>query len=119
LTVIPQDVITAARDGLFKFSVPASVSIAQWAVESEWGKHSPGNNPFGMKPRKGRNDPQQMLMTTEFIKGKKVRIPQPFREFSSIVEAFDAHAELIATAPVYAPAMAALPDRKPIHRQDG
>jgi flagellar protein FlgJ len=95
-----------------KWKVPASVQCAQYGVESGWGAHAPGNNPFGMKPRKGMNDPQQLLWTTEWNpKTKKYeKVQQPFRTFPSIALAFDAHAQLIATAPVYAQAMAALPD---------
>jgi flagellum-specific peptidoglycan hydrolase FlgJ len=65
-----------------------------------------------MKPRKGKNDPQQLLWTTEWSKAKGYyKVQQPFRVFPSIPLAFDAHAQLIAEAPVYAQAMAALPDR--------
>lgn len=106
---IPPDVASAAQASARATGVPASVSIAQWALESGWGAHSPGNNPFGMKPRKGMNDPQQLLWTTEFIKGVKTKVQQPFRKFSSIAEAFVAHAQLLSTAPVYAAAMAVLP----------
>lgn len=55
------------------------------------------------------NDPQQMLATTENIRGKVVHIDQPFRVFPSIAAAFDAHAVLISTAPVYRQAMDVLP----------
>jgi flagellum-specific peptidoglycan hydrolase FlgJ len=109
--LVPPDVAAAARASHRKWKIPASVSLAQWAVESEWGKKSPGNNPFGMKPRKGMNDPFQMLMTREWSKtGGNVRVPQPFRIFPSIAAAFDAHGELLATAQVYARARAVLPD---------
>ena len=108
---IPADIIAAARASQAKWGIPASVSLAQWAVESGWGKHSPGNNPFGMKPRAGRNDPQQMLMTREWSKARgNYYLPQPFRVFASIADAFEAHAELLATAKVYAKARAKLPD---------
>jgi flagellum-specific peptidoglycan hydrolase FlgJ len=52
-----------------------------------------------------------MLSTTEFIKGKYVTVQQPFRKFSTIADAFEAHAELLATAPVYHAAYLALPDK--------
>lgn len=107
--MIPPDIVTAAKSAMTKYRVPASVSLAQWIIESGWGVHSPGNNPFGMKPRKGMNDPSQMLMTHEVVKGKTVSILQPFRKFPSVAAAFDAHATLLATAPVYASAMACLP----------
>uniref|UniRef100_UPI0035C949C8 glucosaminidase domain-containing protein n=1 Tax=uncultured Sphingomonas sp. TaxID=158754 RepID=UPI0035C949C8 len=113
MTQPPQSAVDAARLSMAKWRVPASVSLAQWAIESGWGAHSPGNNPFGMKPRKGMNDPQQMLATMEWspLRRKLVPAQQPFRIFPSIAAAFDAHAALIATAKVYAPAFAALPDR--------
>lgn len=104
------DVVKAAVAAQATWKVPASVSIAQYGIESGWGKHAPGNNPFGMKPRKGKGDPSQILQTTEFVKGAYVSVPQPFRKFASIKDAFEAHAELIATAPVYAAAMASLPN---------
>jgi flagellum-specific peptidoglycan hydrolase FlgJ len=108
---VPPDIAAAARASQAKWRIPASVSLAQWAVESGWGAKSPGNNPFGMKPRTGKNDPFQMLMTREWSKARgNVMVPQPFRTFPSIAAAFDAHAELLATAPVYARARAVLPD---------
>jgi flagellum-specific peptidoglycan hydrolase FlgJ len=110
-TKVPADIVAAAQRSHRKWGIPASISIAQWAVESGWGKHAPGNNPFGMKPRKGKNDPQQMLMTREWSKARgNYYLPQPFRVFASIADAFEAHAELLATAPVYAKARAKLPD---------
>lgn len=113
MTTIPSTVIAAARAAMARRHVPASVSLAQWAIESGWGAHAPGNNPFGMKPRKGKSDPCQNLKTLEWDKTAKAYVScmQPFRTFPSIADAFLAHAELIATAPVYAEAMAALPNR--------
>jgi flagellum-specific peptidoglycan hydrolase FlgJ len=112
MATIPPDVIAAARAASQKWGVPASVQLAQWAIESGWGAHAPGNNPFGMKPRAGKNDPQQLLWTKEWskLRGKLIDVQQPFRKFPSIAAAFDAHGALIATARVYAPAMAKLPD---------
>ena len=104
-------VIACAQASQRKWKVPASVQIAQYGIESGWGAHCPGNNPFGMKPRKGMNDPAQLLWTTEWSKAKGYyKVQQPFRTFPSLALAFDAHAQLIAQAPVYSQAMAALPD---------
>lgn len=106
----PTPVIMAAQAAQAKWRVPACTQLAQWAIESGYGAHSPGNNPFGMKPRAGHSDPCQMLATTEWSQAKGYyKVDQPFRTFTTVAAAFDAHAELIATAPVYAPAMAALP----------
>ncbi len=107
----PADIVKAAQVSARKFGIPASVQLAQWILESGWGKHSPGNNPFGMKVRVGKNDPFLSLTTSEVIKGKTVTIVDKFRKFATIDDAFLAHAELLSTAPVYAPAFKALPNR--------
>lgn len=108
----PADIIAAAQEAQRKWKIPASVSLAQWALESGWGKHMPpgSNNPFGMKVRAGHDDPSVTVPTREVIHGKSVTVQAPFRRFASIADAFDAHAELLATASVYARARAHLVD---------
>jgi flagellum-specific peptidoglycan hydrolase FlgJ len=111
MTTPAANIVAAAREAEAKWRIPSSVSIAQFALESGWGQHAPGRDPFGMKPRSGKFDPAQLLMTTEWSKARGYyKVSQMFRTFASIADAFLAHAELIATAPVYAAAMAALPD---------
>lgn len=108
---IPDDVIAAAQAAEAKWQVPASISLGQWALESGWGAHMPpdSNNPFGMKARSG--DPSVSVETREVDPhGQAYTIIAAFRKFASIAAAFDQHAELLATAPVYAPARACLPD---------
>lgn len=106
--VIPGSVISAARIAMAKYRVPASVSIAQWALESGWGAHAPGNNPFGIKAMRGFA--VQTFATHESQHGHLVACEQRFAAFTDLAQAFDCHAMLIATAPVYAAAMRALPD---------
>jgi flagellum-specific peptidoglycan hydrolase FlgJ len=98
----PADVIAAAQAGAAKWGVPASVTLAQWALESGWGQHMPpgSNNPFGIKARPGV-DPAVNAQT-----GKAQQLAQPFRKFASLAEAFDWHAQLLATRQIYQPAMA-------------
>ena len=106
----PPDIIEAARAAQRKWKIPASISLAQWAVESGWGKHMPpgSNNPFGMKARPG--DPSVTVRTREQDRnGHDYFIEAAFRKFGSIAEAFDAHGELL-NKPVYAKAREALPD---------
>jgi flagellum-specific peptidoglycan hydrolase FlgJ len=95
---------------MHKWKVPASVSLAQWALESAYGKHMPAgsNNPFGMKAVTG----QAFVTATthEVVKGKTITVQAKFRKFSSIADAFDAHGQLLATKPVYAKAMLAAND---------
>jgi flagellum-specific peptidoglycan hydrolase FlgJ len=104
----PSEVIAAARAAQAKYKVPASVSIAQWALESGWGHHSPGCNPFGIKHMAGY--PDQHFLTHEVVHGAQIECEQTFAVFSTLTQAFEAHAALIATRPVYAAAMAVLPD---------
>jgi len=106
----PPDIIEAARAAQRKWKIPASISLAQWAVESGWGKHMPpgSNNPFGMKARPG--DPSVTVRTREQDRnGHDYFIEAAFRKFGSIAEAFDAHGALL-NKPVYAKAREALPD---------
>ncbi len=44
--------------------VPCELTLSQWALESGWGAHSPGNNCFGIK---GDTKSGQLLYTYEFF----------------------------------------------------
>jgi hypothetical protein len=103
---LPQDVIIAAQNSHKKWKVPASVTLAQWALESGWGQHMPPGsfNPFGMKAAEGQ--PFVEVSTREVIHGQSVQVVARFRKFASFDEAFDHHGELLATRPVYRDAMA-------------
>jgi flagellum-specific peptidoglycan hydrolase FlgJ len=104
------EAIASARASQKAFGIPASVSLAQWALESGWGQHTPAgsNNPFGIKALPGQ--PYVVVPTREVFKGKSVIVQAAFRKFASLAEAFASHAKLLATAGVYAHARAALPD---------
>jgi flagellum-specific peptidoglycan hydrolase FlgJ len=101
-----QDVIAAAQASQSMWHVPSSVTIAQYGVESGWGKHMPpdSNNPFGIKA--GGGQPFVEVSTLEWQNGRYVRMMQPFRKYESLAEAFEDHGRLLATNRVYAPAMA-------------
>ena len=106
----PPDIIAAACEAQRKWKIPASISLAQWALESGWGRHMPpgSNNPFGMKARAG--DPFVTVRTREQDRdGHDYFIEAAFRNCGSIAEAFDAHGALL-NKPAYARARAALPD---------
>ena len=53
---IDRDVIEAAQASERKHGIPASVSLAQFALESAWGKKMPpdSHNPFGIKAVQGQ-----------------------------------------------------------------
>lgn len=103
--MIPKDVIAAAQAAQKKWTVPASVTIAQWAIESGFGQHMPAasNNPFGIKARPGQ--PSVSAMTTEYVHGRAIRLPQSFRKFKSLADAFDLHGQLLHDGRPYQAAM--------------
>ncbi|MDE2097068.1 MAG: glucosaminidase domain-containing protein [Patescibacteria group bacterium] len=102
--LIPQEVIAAAEECQVKWHVPASVTIAQWALESGWGKHMPpgSNNPFGIKAE--TDQPSVKCYTREYRNGEWVRVPAYFRKYTSLADAFDEHGEFLADNHRYAAA---------------
>jgi Mannosyl-glycoprotein endo-beta-N-acetylglucosaminidase len=102
---IPSDVADAAIASRRRWTVPASVTVAQWAVESAWGASMPpgSNNPFGIKAV--GDQPAVESPTREVVNGDNVTITARFRAFESLSQAFDEHGRLLATAPVYKDAM--------------
>jgi flagellum-specific peptidoglycan hydrolase FlgJ len=72
--------------------LPSRFTIAQWAQESGWGEHAPGNNVFGIKAYEGAYGTQ----TLETREGEdKEPEPQEFATFASLDDCFDYHAKLI------------------------
>jgi hypothetical protein len=107
---LPPLVIEAAEASQKHWQVPASVTLAQWALESAWGAAMPpgSNNPFGIKAV--GNQPAVTSPTYEVVNGETITVTVNFRVFSSVGEAFDEHGRLIATNPIYGPAMQAKQD---------
>lgn len=75
--------------------IPASVTLAQAALESNWGKAAPGNNFFGIKGVGSAGS--QKLKTWEVFKGKKVQVLAPFRKYNTPLESFIDHGKVIST----------------------
>lgn len=86
--------------------VPAALTLAQAIFESGWGAKAPGENYFGIKAN-GRGNGTQVLMTTEYVNGKSIQIPQRFETYASMELCFDDHAWLLAHGAPYATAWAA------------
>ena len=96
------EIVQAAKDAEKKYGIPAAITLAQYQLESGGGKHMPtgSNNPFGIKAKAGQ--PFVESETTEVDKnGNEYRTMQKFAKYESIADAFDAHAKLLANAPVY------------------
>jgi flagellum-specific peptidoglycan hydrolase FlgJ len=102
--VFPPEVIAGACASQARWDVPASVCLAQWALESGWGRAMPprSNNPFGIKA--GPRDPAVVAVTREVIDGRSVRLPQRFRKYPTVAAAFADHGRLLATGDAYAEA---------------
>ena len=98
----PAAVIAGAQASEKTWKIPAAITLAQWALESNWGKAMPpgSNNPFGIKAKAG--EPYVEANTHEVIKGKRVLVVAKFRKFASLDDAFDQHGRLLATAGAYA-----------------
>jgi hypothetical protein len=102
---VPGEVIDAAVTSMRKWAVPASITIAQWVVESAWGAAMPpdSNNPFGIKASSSQDAVESP--TREVVNGESVTITAKFRKFATLSEAFELHGKLLATNAVYSPAM--------------
>ena len=96
------EVIRAAQASQRVWGIPASITLAQWALESGFGTRMPAgsNNPFGIKAKS--DQPSVMALTTEVIGGKKKTANAAFRAFGSLEEAFISHGKLLGSAAVYA-----------------
>lgn len=106
----PQDFIAQVAPGaqaaMAKTRVPASVSIAQAALESGWGEHAPGNNLFGIKADPSWHGGVSIKRTHEVVKGKTITITAAFRAYPDWAASITDHATFLSTNPRYRPAFA-------------
>lgn len=103
MKLISADIIDAAQKAQLNWSIPASVTLAQWALESDWGVHMPpgSNNPFGIKARPNDID-FVTISTREFYANEFHIVKANFKKFDSIADAFDYHGKLLSTGKPYA-----------------
>ena len=98
-------VIEGAQRAQRTWKVPASVSLAQYGLESAWGTKVTGKyNFFGIKAVKG--DTYTTCPSHEIIHGKSVAVLANFKNFKDYNDAFDYHGRLLATHERYTRAMA-------------
>ena len=103
MRVAPANVVTAAKAAQVKYDIFASVTLGQWALESDWGVKCTGRfNFFGVKAGSG---PRTLCWTHEERGGHLVPCQQKFRDFADLQQAFEYHAFLLATDHRYASAM--------------
>lgn len=95
---------TAAVESQRKSGVPASITIAQAALESGWGESAlakTGNNLFGIKADSLWRGQTLTMNTKEFIKGQWVVVPALWRKYHSWQASIDDHAAFFKRNPRY------------------
>lgn len=102
----------AAREAAIRTRVPASITLAQGALESNWGRSLLSVNAKNFFGIKGRGPAGSVTMpTVEWVGGKPVKVKAAFRAYHSMEESCVDHAELISRAkwkngiPIYGDAM--------------
>jgi flagellum-specific peptidoglycan hydrolase FlgJ len=105
-----KSVVPAAQAAQRKWSVPASVTIAQAILESGWGQSALARkayNFFGIKAvAHATPDGYVEFPTSEFVDGRRLSEMAHFARYTSPAEGFLSHAVLLATTMRYKPAMA-------------
>jgi len=101
------DIIAAAQESNRQTGIPASITLAQFGLESGYGRHMPpgSNNPFGIKARPGEPFVEQATWEQD-RSGRKYLVKARFRKYGSLAEAFADHARVLQN-PAYAHARAA------------
>lgn len=97
---------TPAIESQCKSGIPASITIAQAALESAWGESGlakSGNNLFGIKADSRWRGETLTLNTREFIKGQWVVVPAKWRKYGSWQSSIDDHAAFLKLNPRYKP----------------
>ena len=95
---------TAAVASAKATGVPASITIAQAALESGWGESAlakTGNNLFGIKADSLWRGQTLTMNTKEFIKEQWVVVPALWRKYPSWQASIDDHAAFLKRNPRY------------------
>jgi Mannosyl-glycoprotein endo-beta-N-acetylglucosaminidase len=100
----------AARQSAFQTGVPASVTVAQAILESDWGRSQlsvTANNYFGIKALGSLgSDGVVWMPTSEYdSSGGLYQTVSPFRAYKSLADSMTDHDLLLADSSRYAPAM--------------
>lgn len=102
-----RSVVPAAQASAWQYGVPASVTLAQWILESAWGNSGLAlecHNYFGIKAQAGQDC--ETYATHEVVHGQMVGQNADFAWYPNAAAGIAAHAKFLATLPRYAPAMA-------------
>ena len=89
--------------------IPASFVIAEAALESAWGESllaRQAMNFFGVKADPAWHGRTLTMRTREYLHGTWVIVPALWREYASILECLEDHAQFLLTNERYRPAFA-------------
>ena len=107
----------AARKSQKLTSVPASVTVAQAILESDWGRSRltrQANNLFGIKALGNATGPAGVvsLATWEHTSGGDVIVQAPFRAYYTLEQSIDDHGKFFTSNHRYATALADASDAR-------
>jgi hypothetical protein len=85
----------AAQSEERRSGVPASITLAQAALESGYGKRSICNNMFGIKANSGYKGASCTATTHEEVGGIKIEIQAKFRSYNNPAESFADHSDFL------------------------
>lgn len=91
-----KEVAPAAQREQRRYHIPASITIAQAGLESNWGRSrlaAKYNNLFGIKANSKQH--RVLMYTTENVNGKEVKVKQYFQTYQSWADSINAHTQLI------------------------
>jgi flagellar rod assembly protein/muramidase FlgJ len=94
-------ILPAAMEGYKKYKILPSLTLAQAALESGWGRSHIQNNLFGIKATPSWKGKVAEVWTTEYINGKPQRVRALFRAYDSFAESVEDHSRLLGELPRY------------------
>lgn len=100
--------VAGATLGDWQYGVPASVTLAQAILESDWGRSAPGYNLFGLKGQGPAGSTVRHVI--EYRHGRRGGRADAFRAYHDETEALEDHARILGTRPRYARARAVSDD---------
>lgn len=95
--------LPAAQDCQKKLGIPASITLAQAAIESAWGERAIGNNLFGIKADSSWKGPVTMFHTHEVINRVLTPCVCRFRLYKTWADSIADHGEFLKANKRYAP----------------
>ncbi|MFZ4833980.1 glucosaminidase domain-containing protein [Rouxiella sp. Mn2063] len=93
--------LSTAKNVKYHWGVPIAVTLAQGALESNWGRHAPGNIYFGVKG-KSPNGKAIAVITHENYAGKSTVTKDSFRSYDTLEQSADDYGRFLATNKRYA-----------------